>query len=272
MKDLNGKLVLVTGAASGIGRATARAFASAGARVVTCDIDGDGLAAVAAELGERNALSRRVDVADRAAMADLAKEVHRLAPAVDVLVNNAGVGIAGGLLDTSLDDWDWLLRINLGGVIHGCHFFVPAMVQRGAGGHVVNVSSVLGYYPAAGMIAYVTSKFAVLGLSLSLRTELEPKGIGVTAICPGLTDTAIIAHSRFVGRTEGARDRVQQTFQRFAYSPERVADAIVAAVRRDRAVAPVSPAAWALWALSRVAPTFGGRIGRRITERTMALE
>ena len=114
-------------------------------------------------------------------MQAFADAVHAHVPAVDILMNNAGVGLGGGLLDTSLDDWRWIVGINLFGVVHGCHCFVPAMVRRGRGGHVVNVASVAGYVGELVLPAYTTTKFAVVGLSESLREELAPHGIGVTA-------------------------------------------------------------------------------------------
>src|SRR5258705_7652583 len=137
MKDLTGKLVLITGAASGIGAATARAFAAAGARLILCDVSTDRLAEVVAELGDSVVRSRRVDVADRAAMSAFADEVHRGDAAVDVLVNNAGVAVAGGILDTSLADWDWFLGINLYGESLCHHICVPALPSLAAIGHDV---------------------------------------------------------------------------------------------------------------------------------------
>ncbi|MBX3157847.1 MAG: SDR family NAD(P)-dependent oxidoreductase [Deltaproteobacteria bacterium] len=267
MRD--GKLVVVTGAGSGIGRATALAFAAHNARVVACDLDQARLDTLAAELGPRAALVRRVDVSDRAQMSAFADAVHAIAPAADVIVNNAGVAVGGSFLDTSLDDWDWLLGINLRGVVHGCHYFVPKMVARGEGGHVVNISSILGIYPAPNVTAYVASKFAVLGLSQSLRTELEEYRIGVTAICPGLINTAIVADGRMTGKIHGRRARVTETFKR-GLAPERVADAIVEAVRTNPAVRTVGRDAWAIHQLTRVAPRAVQRIGATISRRISA--
>jgi NAD(P)-dependent dehydrogenase (short-subunit alcohol dehydrogenase family) len=269
MRDLKGKTALVTGAASGIGRATAKALAAAGARVVICDVNEAGLGTLAAELGSACLLARRVDVGDRAAMKAFAAEVHALVPALDVLVNNAGVGLQGGLLGTSLEDWDWVMRINVGGVIHGCHFFVPKMVEAGVRGHVVNVSSVLGVFGAPDVIGYATSKFAVFGLSESLRAELASKKIGVSTICPGAIDTGIIASTRFAGveaknaeRSAGVRGKVEKLFKWRNYSPDRVAAAIVDAIRRDRPVVPVAPEAWALYLLNRYLPALANPIRR----------
>ena len=267
MRDLGGKLVLVTGAASGIGAATAKAFAAAGARLVLCDVDADRLGAVCGELGDAVVLSRAVDVADRAAMRAFADAVHAIAPAGDVLVNNAGVAVAGGILDTSLADWDWLLGVNLYGVVHGLHFFVPPMVARGAGGHVVNISSVLGLYGAPGVAAYVASKFAVRGLSQSLRTELAPHGIGVTAICPGLIATRIVESSRGGSDYETARRRALDMFRKRGASPELVASAIVGAVRANRGLVPVTREGWMIWGLSRAAPGALERLGARLMHR-----
>jgi NAD(P)-dependent dehydrogenase (short-subunit alcohol dehydrogenase family) len=259
-------LVVVTGAASGIGRATALRFAKTGAQVAICDVDQAGLDSLARELGDRAALVRRVDVSDRAQMKAFADAVHALAPAADVVVNNAGVGLSGGILDTSLDDWDWVLRINLGGVIHGSHFFAPNMVAARRG-HIINVSSCLGYYPAPGVIGYVTSKFAVLGLSLSMRAELAKHGVRVTAICPGLIATGIVEKGRFAGEQAAQQDKAVKIFRERGRSPDQVAAAIVRAAKRGPAVRPVAPEAWALWALARVAPGVGADLGRRVRER-----
>jgi NAD(P)-dependent dehydrogenase (short-subunit alcohol dehydrogenase family) len=264
VKQLKGKTALVTGAASGIGRATTAALAAEGARVIVCDVNQAGLAEVTAQLGSACPLSRRVDVADREAMRAFAAEVHALVPALDILVNNAGVALEGGLLETSLEDWDWLLGINLGGVVHGCHFFVPPMAARGSG-HVVNISSMLGYFAAPRLAAYVASKFAVLGLSESLRAELAPHGVAVSAICPGMINTGILAATRFRGHpaTETTRHRAQAIFARRNFGPDKVARAVLSAIRRDIAVLPVAPEAWTLYWLKRLTPGLLGPLGRR---------
>ena len=264
MTPLPTDIVLVTGAASGIGRATAEAFAHEGARLVICDVDARGLDELAHALGDKCLLAEVVDVADRVAMKAFADKVHALVPAVDVLVNNAGVAVHGGILDTSLEDWDWLLGINLRGVIHGCQFFVPPMVARGQG-HVVNVSSTYGFVAGTRVLAYATSKFGVFGLSEALRAELRTLGVGVTTICPGMIKTNIVKRARFMhgaGADSGQDDAVR-LFERRGSPPERVARAIIDGVRHRRDVVPVAPEAWLLYGLKRVAP--------RLTARLVAL-
>ncbi|HEY3819617.1 MAG TPA: SDR family NAD(P)-dependent oxidoreductase [Polyangiaceae bacterium] len=261
-KSLDGKLALVTGAGSGIGRATALALAEAGARVAVVDIDDARVAEVKRELGEKCALAKRVDVSKKEEMAALADEVHAASGALDVLVNNAGVGHSGGILDSTLDDWSWVVGVNLWGVVYGCHYFVPKMVARGAGGHVVNVASGFGLVAGAGVAPYCTTKFAVVGLSESMRGELAPHGIGVSAICPGVIDTDIVARGRFAD--ESLRDGAVKTFRKRGHPPERVARAVLRAIRRDVAVVPVGPEAWAGWLGKRIAPGLTAMAGRRM--------
>ncbi len=266
MRNAN-KVVVVTGAGSGIGRATALAFAADGARIVASDIDQGRLDSLAAELGDRALLVQKVDVSDRAQMAAFAAAVHAKVPAADVIVNNAGVAVGASFLDTSLDDWDWLLGVNLKGVVHGCHFFIPAMVERGTGGHVINISSILGIYPAPQVTAYVASKFAVLGLSQSLRAELAPHKIGVTAICPGMIDTGIIDGSRMAGTVGGRKSMVAAAFRKSGAPPSLVAKNILEAVRTNPAVRTVGRDAWAIHALTRMAPRVSTALGATLSRR-----
>jgi NAD(P)-dependent dehydrogenase (short-subunit alcohol dehydrogenase family) len=270
--SLHGKTALVTGAASGIGRETALAFARRGADLVICDVDAAGLAASADAIRGlgRAVQAERVDVSSADEMRAFAASVHARLEAVDLLMNNAGVGIGGGFLDTSLADWDWILGINLRGVVHGCHFFVPNMVSRSRGGHVINVSSAAGYSASSALAAYNATKFGVLGLSEALWEELRPHGIGVTAVCPGLIDTPITRNARLVGAMNDPRVRAEMVrgYQRRGYGPERVAKNILKAVQRDRLVAPISPEAWTLYYAKRFAPWALRWIGLRLAARS----
>jgi NAD(P)-dependent dehydrogenase (short-subunit alcohol dehydrogenase family) len=256
VKDLVGKLALVTGAGSGIGRATALLFAERGARVVAVDIDRERIERLRAELGDKCVLAMRVDVSQRADMSGLAEEVHGRVGIVDVLVNNAGVGHAGGILDTPLTDWDWVLSVNLMGVVHGCHFFVPKMVARAAGGHVVNVASTYGLQAPPGVAPYCTAKFGVVGLSESLRAELAPHRIGVSTICPGLIATNIIERARFTDET--LRQTMAEFFARRGRRPERVAREIVRAIAKDAAVVTIGTDAWLSYMAKRAVPEVTG--------------
>lgn len=256
-----GQLVLVTGAGSGIGRATAFAFAEAGARVVAVDRDAEA-AARTAELsrliGAPEAWAETVDVSDEAAMEKLADKVAAEYGVVDVLVNNAGIGLGGSFLDTSVEDWKNVLDVNLWGVIHGCRLFGRQMADRGQGGHIVNIASAAAFQPSRALSAYGTSKAAVLMLSESLRAELAGRGIGVSAICPGFVNTNITSTARFAGVDADEEKRRQKRTARLYglrnYPPEKVADAILRAVVRNQAVVPVTPEARGAHALARLAP------------------
>ncbi|WP_336321101.1 SDR family oxidoreductase [Streptomyces lavendofoliae] len=264
-----GQLVLVTGAAGGIGRATALAFAEAGARVVAVDRDAEGAARTAATArlaGAPDAWAEVVDVGDEQAMEKLADKVAREYGVVDVLVNNAGIGLSGPFLETTSDDWKKVLDVNLWGVIHGCRIFGRRMAERGQGGHIVNTASAAAFQPSRMLPAYSTSKAAVLMLSECLRAELADRGIGVTAVCPGIVNTGITATARFAGVSGDEEKRRQKKAARMyglrGYPPEKVADAILRAVARNEAVVPVTPEAHGARLLSRLAPGALRRLAR----------
>jgi NAD(P)-dependent dehydrogenase (short-subunit alcohol dehydrogenase family) len=249
-----GSRVLVTGAGSGIGKATARRFARAEANVIAVDIDGDTAQATADEcmrLG-RPAYAYTCDVANRDAVEHLAARVEADHGAVDVLVNNAGVGVGGPFLDNSLDDWEWLRGINLDGVVYGCHVFGEGMVARGHG-HVVNVASGAGYMPHRYMAAYCASKAAVISLSQCLRADWAGSGVGVSAICPGLIRTPIASRSRLVGKLADKQETAARAF-RFGHSPDVVAKAILGAVEKNRAIVPVGIESEFAYRVLRFAP------------------
>ncbi|HRI67842.1 MAG TPA: SDR family NAD(P)-dependent oxidoreductase [Polyangium sp.] len=252
------KLVLVTGAGSGIGRATALAFAREGANAILSDINAEGLEETARgvrDLG-RQAATYIVDVANAEAMATFAESVHREHEAVDVLVNNAGVAVSGGLATTTLDDWNWIMGINVMGVVHGCHYFVPKMIERGRGGHVINIASLAGIVGSKLLVAYCTTKFAVVGFSEALREDLHEHGIGVTAICPSFIKTNIHTSGRHRGKmAEGKLKDLGEKLLNQAPSPDLVANRIMDSVEKNIGFMPVTPEAWAMHFLKRMSPT-----------------
>ncbi|MFJ8507402.1 SDR family oxidoreductase [Streptomyces avermitilis] len=256
-----GQLVLVTGAGSGIGRATAYAFAEAGARVVAVDRNAEGAARTAEMsrlIGAPDAWAETVDVSDEQAMEKLAEKVATEYGVVDVLVNNAGIGLSGSFFDTTAEDWRKVLDVNLWGVIHGCRLFGKQMAERGQGGHIVNTASAAAYQPSKSLPAYSTSKAAVLMLSECLRAELAGQDIGVSAICPGFVHTNITSTAHFAGVAAEEEKRRQKRTARLyglrGYPPEKVADAVLRAVVRNQAVVPVTPEARGAHLMSRFAP------------------
>ena len=196
--DFTDKVVVVTGAAGGIGRETALAFTRRGARLALSDISEEGLSEVRAEaesLGG-SAYFQVADVSIAEDVGDFCDNVYSELGRVDVLCNNAGVAVGGDLEDIALEDWEWIVGVNLWGVIHGCHFFYPRMVAQGGGGHIVNIASAGGLIPLPGSIPYSTTKYAVVGFSETLRAEAALHGIGVSAMCPGFVLSGIYSGSR----------------------------------------------------------------------------
>jgi NAD(P)-dependent dehydrogenase (short-subunit alcohol dehydrogenase family) len=250
---MSGKIAVVTGAGSGIGRATAKALAAEGAHVVCVDVNEVAAKETAALLGVGHH-SYAVDVADADAMVELAAAVEREHGIPDIVVNNAGIGMSGRFLDTGPADWDRILGVNLRGVVNGCAAFGPSMVARGSG-QVVNTSSGLGYIPAADTPAYCTTKAGVLHLSRCLRADWAAKGVGVSVICPGVINTPIATSTHYLGpNREKTKQLAQRGFSR-SHPPEVVAKAIVSAVRRNRSVVPVGAESWIGWWLVRFVPT-----------------
>lgn len=262
------QLVVITGAGSGIGRETARAFARAGAEVIVSDRD---LAAAKATVDLVNgdggvAHAYQVDVSDEAAVAAFADAIADAHGAPDILVNNAGIGHAGKFLDTPSAEFQRVMDVNFNGVVYGCRAFVPRMVARGTGGHVVNLSSMAAFTPQQAMGPYASSKAAVLMFSDCLRAELADAGIGVTAVCPGVVHTNITATTTFSGATaeEQARKqaRADRLYRMRRYTPDKVAKQILKGVRRNTAVLPVTPESHNAYYLSRFAPALTRRMAR----------
>jgi NAD(P)-dependent dehydrogenase (short-subunit alcohol dehydrogenase family) len=262
-----GKLVLVTGAGSGIGRSTALAFAAEGADVLAADIDA-GTAAATAHAARglgAEAHHHQVDVADPAALRKLAASVIAEHGVPDVVVANAGIGMSGGFLDTGEDDWRRVVDVNLLGVVYTLRAFASHLVERGRGGQLVVTASAAAFTPWPSLTAYAATKAAVLSLAQSMRTELAPHGIGVTAVCPGLIATNIISTTRFAGQDDATERRMRAetdaVFRRRNYGPDRVAKAILKAVIENRAVVPVTPEAYLAAAGNRMSPALVRRFG-----------
>ena len=255
-------LVSVTGAGSGIGRATALLFAADGADVVISDVDELGVRETAAQITAAGGRAHHyvLDVSDAAAVERFADEVCATHGVPDIVVNNAGIGQAGSFLDTPAEQWQRVLDVNLGGVVNGCRAFAHRMVSRGTGGHVVNVASMAAYAPLGAMNAYCTSKAAVYMFSDCLRAELDDAGVGLTTICPGVVNTNIVNTTRWdppAGREGDVDKRRQQTVAGFnarGYGPEKVAKAIVESVLKNTAIRPVAPEAHLVYGTSRLAP------------------
>lgn len=248
-------LGLVTGAGNGIGRAIALSLAQRGARVVAVDIDGEAAEKTAAACGERgpDAAGFACDVADAAAVLALAEQVHETWGPLDVLVNNAGVALTGRWTETTVDDWAWIRGVNLDGVAHGCHAFGPAMLDRGHG-HVVNVSSILGYWPHALVAGYVTTKAGILALSQCLRADWGSQGVGVSVVCPGGVNTSLIDRTRFRGKQAGESRAVLDSTRHKARSPDVVAHKVVKAIDEDRPFLPIGWEASLAWQVRRFLP------------------
>ena len=255
MGHFENKKVLITGAGSGIGRATALAFARQGATIIAVDVGADGVKETAALIKAQGGACEThiADVSSQGAMKGLADKVHAKHGALDVLVNNAGIGASGRFLETSIETWDKVHAVNVRGVMLGCKLFIPAMVERGHG-HVVNTASMAGYFSAPDLPIYAASKFAVLGFSEALRIDMQKHGIGVSAICPGVINTNIVATTVAEGESAKWQDGAVAFYKKRNYGPEKVADAIVNAVRHNRAVVPVSPEAWFGYYLKRFFP------------------
>ncbi|PWV52884.1 SDR family oxidoreductase [Nocardiopsis sp. L17-MgMaSL7] len=253
-----GQVAVITGAGGGIGRCLAFELAERGARIVAVDVNGPAAERTAAlcSLVTPGSAARRVDVTDAAAMDGLASWVREEYGAPDMVVNNAGIGVAGPFLEATAEDLERVVDVNLWGVINGVRAFAPMMVESGGGGRIVNTASAASYLPSRLYGAYSATKAAVLALSRSLRGELAGRGVSVTAVCPGLIDTGIVSSARVSGLGEVSRtkDRLNRLYRLRGYTPERAARRIADAVESDPEMVPVTSEAHIGLALSRISP------------------
>ena len=234
MRDLAGKTAFITGGASGIGLAMARSFSAAGMKVVLADIEQAALDRVRAEFEASNAacLTLQVDVTDRDGMEAAAVAAEARFGNIHLVCNNAGVVVGGPIDAMNYNDWDWVLGVNLNGVVNGIQTFTDRIKAHGEGGHFVNTASMAGHVSVPGLAVYTASKFAVVGISEAMRTDLLPHNIGVSVLCPGVVDTNIF---------DAARNRPEELADGAPSWPEGVPDeeseAIVAEAR-DSAIDP----------------------------------
>ena len=269
MRNLQGKVAVVTGAGSGIGRATAIRLARAGCRLALADIDAETNAQTATEIAALGTTlsTHTVDVADKAQMMALPEAVLAAHSAVHVVVNNAGVMVFDPVTAEALDDFEWLFATNFWGVVYGCVFFLPHL-RRAGEGHIVNLSSIFGFYGLPAQGAYCASKFAVRGFTESLRAELTGSGIGVSAMHPGAIRTNIFRAARAQHPDHRALLQQAQTqMGRFGTAPERVAAKIESAIRHNRARVRVGPDAYLSDYLARVYPPAISALMGRVWKR-----
>jgi NAD(P)-dependent dehydrogenase (short-subunit alcohol dehydrogenase family) len=229
--ELHGKVAVVTGAASGIGRALAEVLAQRGCTLALADVDGPGLAESARRVESlgRRASTHVVDVADWERVVAFADEAVAAHGGVDLVVNNAGVSVTGTLEEQSIDDLRWIVGVNFWGVVHGCKAFLPHLRRRPEG-HLVNVSSVFGLIGLPTQSSYCATKFAVRGFSEALWAELADSRIGVTVVHPGGVRTNIVRASRTAD--PAAKARMVERFERQTIPPELVAEQIARGVER----------------------------------------
>ena len=259
MKSFKNKVALITGASSGIGESIALALAAEGAKLELVARDRERLEHVR-DLCVAKGVEVHLhfaDVADEAQMEKVAANIHARHAAIDLLINNAGVVMGGFTWEVETADWRRLHDINVMGVVHGIRAFVPKMIERKQGGHVVNISSVSGLVGVRGMGTYSASKFAVVGMSESLRMELHRFKIGVSVICPGYVKTPIQSKVKMVGTLSSpdARARVDKEFNKTNLLPETVAERTLQAIRRNEFIASIGREAVMVGIFKRWAPS-----------------
>lgn len=256
MRDLEGKVVVLTGAASGIGRALALALAREGAVLELGDKDSAGLNDTMALMEPADVVPRVLDVADETAYADWAGDILARRRLVDVAVNNAGVAMAARGDTMSHEDLAWLMGINFYGVVHGTRAFLPQMLERGSG-HIVNISSIFGLFGVSGQSAYCAAKFAVRGYSESVRVELDGTGVKMTVVHPGGIKTNIVRNIRNRIQGEGAptADDLAAGFDASApTTADKAAQVILAGIKKDKARVLIGRDAFFVDILSRLMP------------------
>jgi short-subunit dehydrogenase len=266
VRELSGKVAVVTGAAGGIGRAIATELTALGCRVVLVDLARDALQDAAASLA--GAEIHPMDVSDAGAWERFAAEVESRHAGASLLVNNAGVTVYGAFAEQTRAQIDRVIDVNLKGVLYGCRAFIPQLVERG--GHIVNIASAAGNVAMPCQSTYSASKFAVRGFTTALRMELASSGVGVTAILPGAVATNLIATA--ASYDGAASKKIAELMLAYGVRPERLAKRVIVAIERNEAEVMLGPDAFVLSAAQRVVPKLlQGALTYGFRARTQAL-
>jgi NAD(P)-dependent dehydrogenase (short-subunit alcohol dehydrogenase family) len=265
--NLAGKIAVVTGGGSGIGRSTAILLARQGAKVHLADINGQAAEAVVREIDAAGgrALGHVLDVSNPDAVEAFAAAIFEADGGVDILHNNAGIGHGGNIESTTVEDWQRVIGINLLGVAYGVQAFVPRMLKQGRPASVVNTASMAGLFPAPKLAPYCTSKYGVVGMTEALNAELSKRGIHFSAICPGIIDTQIVKTGIMRGETAENQDKVTRFYEKRGVSPDEVAEAVLVAIAKHRLIVPVPRRqVTALYLLHRLSPRLMQPIARGV--------
>lgn len=274
LRTYDGGVAIVTGAASGIGRAISEALALRGCQVVLADVDLDEAEAAAAHLRERGgrASARRVDVSSFTDVNELVAQTIREMGRIDYIFNNAGIVVAGEVADYTIDAWHRIIAVNLGGVVNGVQAAYAAMIRQGFG-HIVNTASIAGLNTSPAMASYSATKYAVVGLSKALRVEAQFRGVRVSVICPGVIRTPLLRggkHGIFLMPVpeEKQREIASQLFEFFRPMDVSIfARKVLDQVARNRAIIVVPGWFKIFWWIERASPTLGAFLARKAFER-----
>lgn len=258
MKDLKGRVAVITGAGSGIGRALALALRDEGCDLALVDIHEGRLQETLAAVGRTRGSIHVADVANRERMQRLADEIHAEHGRIDLLFNNAGVSVGADLEDHSLEDFDWIVGINFWGVVHGCKFFLPYL-KRSDAAYIVNLSSMFGLIGIPGQSSYCATKFAVRGFSEAIAAELATSTVKVMSVHPGGIRTNIAKDTRMGPKLAERHAKIIEFFERRTMPAETCAALIVGAVKRGKSRLLVAPEAHATDLLKRLFPALPQR-------------